>query len=152
MSSEVKIKIQKQSFNVEKESMLLLKKNTGAIVNFIGTVRCLSKNNNKISSIVLEHYPGMTENEILKIANKAIKKWDVNYVTIIHRIGKLLPSEKIVYVGVSSKHRQDAFNACNFIMDFLKTEATFWKLEEFENTKQWVTQNKKDNKALEKWG
>ena len=93
----------------------------------------------------------MTENEILKITNKAAKKWDLNCITIIHRIGKLLPNDKIVYVGVSSTHRQNAFNACNFIMDWLKTEATFWKLEEFENSKKWVKEDKKDNKALKRW-
>ena len=91
------------------------------------------------------------ENEILKIAEKAFKKWDINYVSIIHRIGRLFPKDKIVYVGVSSKHRQNAFNACNFIMDYLKTNATFWKLEEFENKNKWVIQDKKEIEALEKW-
>ena len=101
--------------------------------------------------MTLEHYPVMTENEILKVAEEAFKKWDINYVSIIHRIGKLFPKDKIVYVGVSSKHRQNAFDACNFIMDWLKTKAPFWKLEEFEDTNKWVVQDKKDNKALEKW-
>ena len=93
----------------------------------------------------------MSENEILKITEKAFKKWDINHISIIHRIGKLLPGDKIVYVGVSSQHREDAFEACNFIMDWLKTNAPFWKLEEFENIKKWVIQNKKDSKALKKW-
>ena len=101
--------------------------------------------------MTLEHYPVMTENEILKVAEEAFKKWDINYVSIIHRIGKLFPKDKIVYVGVSSKHRQNAFDACNFIMDWLKTKAPFWKLEKFEDTKKWVDQHKKDKKALEKW-
>ena len=77
--------------------------------------------------MTLEHYPEMTENEILKIAENAFKKWDINYVSIIHRIGKLFPKDKIVYVGVSSKHRQNAFNACNFIMDYLKQMRRFGK-------------------------
>ena len=101
--------------------------------------------------MTLEHYPVMTENEILKVAEEAFKKWNINYVSIIHRIGKLFPKDKIVYVGVSSKHRQNAFDACNFIMDWLKTKAPFWKLEKFEDTKKWVDQDKKDKKALEKW-
>ena len=101
--------------------------------------------------MTLEHYPVMTENEILKVAEEAFKKWDINYVSIIHRVGKLFPKDKIVYVGVSSKHRQNAFDACNFIMDWLKTKAPFWKLEKFEDTKKWVDQDKKDKKALEKW-
>ena len=135
ISIKIKIKIQTNSFNVEKENNLLLKNNAGAIVNFLGTVRGKSKNNKNILSITLEHYPGMSENEILKITEKALKKWDINHISIIHRIGKLLPGDKIVYVGVSSQHRQDAFDACNFIMDWLKTNAPFWKLEEFENKK-----------------
>ena len=84
-------------------------------MNFVGTVRVKDKNNKNILSMTLEHYPVMTENEILKITEKALKKWDINYISIIHRIGKLFPKDKIVYVGVSSKHRQNAFNACNFI-------------------------------------
>ena len=136
---------------MEKENRLLLINNTGAIVNFLGTVREKDKKNKNILSMTLEYYPEMTENEILKIAKQASKKWDVNYISIIHRIGKLVPKEKIVYVGVSSKHRQNAFNACNFIMDYLKSNATFWKLEEFEDEKKWVVQNKKEIKALERW-
>ena len=151
ISKKVKIKIQKKSFNVDRENKFLLKNNTGAIVNFLGTVRTRDKNKKKILSMILEHYPIMTENEILKIAQEAFKKWDINYVSIIHRIGKLFPKDKIVYVGVSSKHRQNAFNACNFIMDYLKTNATFWKLEEFENKNKWVIQDKKEIEALEKW-
>ena len=136
---------------MEKENRSLLINNTGAIVNFLGTVREKDKKNKNILSMTLEYYPEMTENEILKIAKQASKKWDVNYISIIHRIGKLVPKEKIVYVGVSSKHRQNAFNACNFIMDYLKSNATFWKLEEFEDEKKWVVQNKKEIKALERW-
>ena len=136
---------------MEKENRLLLINNTGAIVNFLGTVREKDKKNKNILSMTLEYYPEMTENEILKIAKQASKKWNINYISIIHRIGKLVPKEKIVYVGVSSKHRQNAFNACNFIMDYLKSNATFWKLEEFEDEKKWVVQNKKEIKALEKW-
>ncbi len=130
---------------------MLSTNNTGAIVNFLGTVREKDKKNKKILSMTLEHYPLMTENEILKIAEQATKKWDINCVSIIHRIGKLYPKEKIVYVGVSSKHRQNAFDACSFIMDYLKSNATFWKLEEFEHTKKWVIQDKKEIEALKKW-
>ena len=136
---------------MEKENRSLLINNTGAIVNFLGTVREKDKKNKNILSMTLEYYPEMTENEILKIAKQASKKWNINYISIIHRIGKLVPKEKIVYVGVSSKHRQNAFNACNFIMDYLKSNATFWKLEEFEDEKKWVVQNKKEIKTLERW-
>ena len=151
IQSQFKIKIQKQSFDVEIENDYLLTNNAGAIVNFIGTVRGKSKNNKNILSMTLEHYPEMTENEILKIVTKAAQKWKINKISVIHRIGKLLPKDKIVYVGVSSTHRHDAFNACSFIMDWLKTKATFWKLEEFEDGAKWVLQENKDYESLEKW-
>ena len=101
--------------------------------------------------MTLEHYPEMTESEILKIITKASQKWKINKISVIHRIGKLLPREKIVYVGVSSIHRQNAFNACNFIMDWLKTKAPFWKVEENNNERNWVGFNESDNQALKKW-
>ena len=133
------------------ENNNLLTNNAGAIVNFIGTVRGKSKTNKKILSMTLEHYPEMTENEILNIITEASQKWKINKISVIHRIGKLLPRDKIVYVGVSSIHRENAFYACNFIMDWLKTKATFWKLEEFEDDAKWVLQENKDYKSLEKW-
>ena len=151
-SPMIKIKIQDEDFDISEETKILHQNNTGAIVNFIGVVRGHDEKNNQIiNSMTLEHYPVMTENEILKITEKALKKWDINYISIIHRIGKLFPKDKIVYVGVSSKHRQNAFNACNFIMDYLKSNATFWKLEEFENKNKWVIQDNKEIEALEKW-
>ena len=145
------ILITTKDFDHSKEILKLKGKGIGAIVSFTGVVREIVGNLN-LKEMYLEHYPGMTENEIKKIIIKAKNNWPLYNVRVIHRIGTLKLEDNIVFVGVSSAHRQDAFNGANFIMDFLKTEATFWKLEEFENTKQWVTQNKKDNKALEKWG
>ena len=101
--------------------------------------------------MTLEHYPGMTEKEILNIVNKAIKKWEIEGVTVIHRVGRLFPKDKIVYVGVSSRHRQNAFDACNFIIDWLKTNAPFWKSEELEEMKNWVQARDEDTLALKKW-
>ena len=101
--------------------------------------------------MTLEHYSGMTENEISKITLKASQKWQLEAITVIHRIGKLLPTEKIVYVGVSSRHRQNAFDACNFIIDWLKTNAPFWKSEELKDGKHWVDSRKDDDLALKKW-
>ena len=150
LTPNIKIKIQIEDFDVSIETQILHQNNTGAIVNFIGVVREYDEINNQvINSITLEHYPGMTESEIEKIIVVCYERWKLNGVTVIHRIGILKPSDQIVFVGVSSKHRQNAFDACNFIMDWLKTKAPFWKLEETNNKKNWVSLN--DNDALKKW-
>ena len=147
----IKIKIQKKDFDVSDEIKILHKNNTGAIVNFIGVVRGYNEKNNKINSMTLEHYPGMTESEIEKIVFESLQRWELTGVTVIHRIGNLKPSDQIVFVGVSSKHRQNAFDGCNFIMDWLKTKAPFWKVEENDTEKNWVSFNTSDNQALNKW-
>ena len=151
-SPMIKIKIQNEDFDVSEETKVLLQNNTGAIVNFIGVVRGYDEKNNQIiNSMTLEHYPGMTESEIEKIVFESFQRWELTGVTVIHRIGNLKPSDQIVFVGVSSKHRQNAFDGCNFIMDWLKTKAPFWKFEEYNNQKNWVSFNESDNQALEKW-
>ena len=148
----IKIKIQNEDFDVSVETKILQQTNTGAIVNFVGIVRGYDEKNNQIiNSMTLEHYPGMTETEIEKIIVESYKKWELTGVTVIHRIGNLKPSDQIVFVGVSSEHRQNAFNGCNFIMDWLKTKAPFWKVEESNNKKNWVKFNETDYQALQKW-
>ena len=148
----VKIKIQNEDFDVSKETKVLQDNQTGAIVNFIGVVRGFDeKNKNVIKSMTLEHYPGMTELEIKKIVKQSCERWDITGATVIHRVGKLLPSDQIVFVGVSSRHRQNAFDSCNFIMDWLKTKAPFWKVEENDNQKKWVSYNLSDDEATKKW-
>ncbi len=148
----IKIKIQNEDFDVSDEIKFLHQKNAGAIVNFIGVVRGYDEKNNEIiNSMTLEHYPGMTESEIEKIVFESFQRWELIGVTVIHRVGNLKPSDQIVFVGVSSKHRQNAFDGCNFIMDWLKTKAPFWKLEENNNKKNWVSFNENDNQALKKW-
>ena len=148
----IKIKIQNQDFDVSDEIKILHQNNTGAIVNFIGVVRGYDEKNNQIiNSMTLEHYPGMTESEIEKIVFESFQRWELTGVTVIHRVGNLKPSDQIVFVGVSSKHRQNAFDGCNFIMDWLKTKAPFWKVEENNNKKNWVSFNENDNQALKKW-
>ena len=147
-----KIKIQNEDFDVSEEIKLLHKNNTGAIVNFVGIVRGYDeKNNTIINSMTLEHYPGMTETEIEKILVDSFDRWELTGATVIHRVGDLKPSDQIVFVGVSSKHRQNAFDGCNFIMDWLKTKAPFWKVETNNDKKNWVSFNGSDNEALEKW-
>ena len=148
----IKIKIQNEDFDISEETKILHQNNTGAIVNFVGVVRGYDEKNNQIiNSMTLEHYPGMTESEIEKIIVDSYKRWELTGVTVIHRVGELKPSDQIVFVGVSSKHRQNAFDGCNFIMDWLKTNAPFWKLEENNNKKNWVSFNDSDNQALKKW-
>ena len=147
-----KIKIQNEDFDVSEEIKLLRQNNTGAIVNFVGIVRGYDeKNNTIINSMTLEHYPGMTETEIEKILVDSFDRWELTGATVIHRVGDLKPSDQIVFVGVSSKHRQNAFDGCNFIMDWLKTKAPFWKVEINNNKKNWVSFNRSDNEALDKW-
>ena len=148
----VKIKIQNNDFDVSKETKILQENQTGAIVSFVGVVRGFDeKINSVIESMTLEHYPGMTELEIKKIVRQSYERWDITGATVIHRIGKLLPTDQIVFVGVSSRHRQNAFDSCNFIMDWLKTKATFWKVEENEHQKKWVDYNLSDDEATKKW-
>lgn len=148
----IKIKIQNEDFDVSEETKVLYQNNTGAVVNFVGIVRGYDEKNNQIiNSITLEHYPGMTETEIEKIIIESFDRWELTGVTVIHRIGDLKPFDQIVFVGVSSKHRQNAFDGCNFIMDWLKTKAPFWKFEEYNSQKNWVSFNESDNQALEKW-
>ena len=148
----IKIRIQNEDFDVSEETKILQKNNTGAIVSFVGVVRGYDeKNDQKINSMTLEHYSGMTESEIEKIIVESYKRWELTGVTVIHRVGELIPSDQIVFVGVSSKHRQNAFDGCNFIMDWLKTKAPFWKVEENNNKKNWVNFNESDYQALKKW-
>jgi len=148
----IKIKIQNEDFDISEETKVLYQNNTGAVVNFVGIVRGYDEKSNQIiNSITLEHYPGMTETEIEKIIIESFDRWELTGVTVIHRIGNLKPFDQIVFVGVSSKHRQNAFDGCNFIMDWLKTKAPFWKFEEYNNQKNWVSFNESDNQALEKW-
>ncbi|WP_392563091.1 molybdopterin synthase catalytic subunit MoaE [Orbus sturtevantii] len=120
----------------------------GAIVTFTGKVRSLS---NEVSSLYLEHYQGMTENVLYKIIDKARARWQLNRIVVIHRIGKIVANENIVYVGVSSAHRKDSFAAAEFIMDVLKNEAPFWKKEQTLSGDNWVEAKKSDKSALKKW-
>ena len=151
-SIKVYIKIQNEDFDVSKETQKLHERESGAIVNFIGLVRDHTEHNDEqIISMTLEHYPGMTESEIDKIIQKSIKKWELTGITVIHRVGKLFVSDQIVFVGVASKHRQNAFDACNFIMDWLKTKAPFWKIEESKSERKWVEYRQSDEDAIYKW-
>ncbi|MFQ1041119.1 molybdopterin synthase catalytic subunit MoaE [Gilliamella sp. CG16] len=120
----------------------------GAVVTFIGKVRCTEKKN---IGLYLEHYAGMTEKVLSNIIVQARQRWQLSRIAVIHRVGNIKTNEKIVFVGVSSAHRSDAFAAAEFIMDILKNEAPFWKKENTIDGNNWVEAKKSDVDALKKW-
>ena len=124
--------------------------NRGATVMFIGTVREMS-GDAAISAMTLEHYPGMTERALEKIAGQAMERWPLTDVLVIHRHGRLEPGEDIVLVITASSHRAAAFDACQFLMDWLKTKAPFWKLEETPQGSRWVEAKDSDDAAAARW-
>jgi molybdopterin synthase catalytic subunit len=140
----VTIIIQEDSFSISKMILELSEKdNVGAVVSFSGYVREFSKEK-QLKYMELEHYPGMTEKALESIVQKAKSHWGIEQTTIIHRVGKLLPKDIIVGVIVSSRHRSNAFKACEFIIDFLKTEAPFWKKEISDKGEVWVSERQED--------
>ena len=146
-----KIIVQTDDFDLTTEVNLAKANNSsvGAIVSFIGTVRDLRSKS--LSSMTLEHYPGMTEKSLELIATKAREKWELQNITIIHRIGILNINDQIVLVITTCKHRQEAFDSCNFIIDYLKTDAPFWKKELSENNEGWVEARVSDEKQKKRW-
>ena len=138
------ISIQSGDFDAGFEIKNISKNNgTGAVASFIGLVRDVP--------MTLEHYPGMTERAIGKIVDEAKSRWQVMDCTVIHRIGALMPNDRIVLVAVASGHRGDAFAACEFIMDYLKTRAPFWKKEQTADGARWVEARAADDQAAERW-
>ena len=146
-----KIVVQTEDFDLTSEVELIKSTNSsiGAVVSFIGTVRDLTSES--LISLTLEHYPGMTEKSLRSIADKARKKWEIESVTIIHRVGILVVGDQIVLVITSSKHRQAAFDSCNYIMDFLKTDAPFWKKEVSDKEEKWVGKRESDEEQKKRW-
>ena len=147
--------IQKELFDVEKIIFKLKhgKSSIGAVVSFIGYVREYNDDakKNKLSQMDLEHYPGMTEKSLMKIELNAKSRWSLEDVFIIHRVGKLHPSDPIVAVVVASQHRKNAFEACEFIIDFLKTDAPFWKKEISDQDELWVENRLEDHQKKASW-
>ena len=146
----VSISVQENDFDVSREidSLTAEVGTVGAVASFSGLVRDEDKS---LSSMTLEHYAGMTEKAIGEIVGTALERWSLLGVRVIHRIGKLLPGDRIVLVVVSSKHRGDAFAACEFIMDYLKTQAPFWKREETVEGARWVEARDSDDEAAGRW-
>ena len=146
------VRIQAEDFDAGREIAALRqgKPQIGAVASFIGVVRDVNDGSD-VAGMTLEHYPGMTEKSIDAIIDQARARWDIFDALVIHRIGSLKPMDQIVMVAVSSSHRGEAFAACEFIMDYLKTSAPFWKKEETPAGARWVESRASDDIAAERW-
>lgn len=145
------IRVQKCDFSVADEYRQLAQDDSdGAIVTFVGKVRDFN-DGATVTELTLEHYPGMTEAVLEQIVFAARERWPLNKVTVIHRVGTMALGEQIVFIGVASAHRKAAFAACEFLIDFLKTQAPFWKLEAGEQGKNWVAAKDADEQAAKLW-
>jgi molybdopterin synthase catalytic subunit len=146
------VRVQTADFDAGAEisAMRLARKDIGAVASFIGQVRDLNEGD-QVASMTLEHYPGMTEKALETIVEQAKQRWDIFDVLLIHRVGELKPADQIVLVVVSGAHRGEAFMACQFIMDYLKTEAPFWKKEQTASGERWVEAKASDDDARDRW-
>lgn len=146
------VRVQQQDFDVGVEISALRAGDprVGAVASFVGTVRDLNEGAG-IAGMTLEHYPGMTERALEQIRGKALERWQVFDALIVHRYGELRPGDQIVLVIVTSSHRGEAFAACEFIMDYLKTEAPFWKKERTPHGEHWVEARESDDEAAARW-
>jgi len=146
------VRVQTQDFDVgfEINHLRVSRPDVGAVVSFVGQVRDLN-DGNTIATLTLEHYPSMTEKSLETIVSQAKSRWNIMDATIIHRVGTLQPLDQIVLVAVSSAHRNEAFSACEFMMDYLKTEAPFWKKEATAEGEQWLEAKETDETARKRW-
>ncbi len=143
------IRIQREDFDAGAEIAAIqsVAGDVGAIASFIGIVRA----DDKMRAMTLDHYPGFAEREIAAHVAEARTRWPLLGVRVVHRVGRLVPGERIVFVGVASSHRGAAFAAAEFLMDYLKTRAPFWKLEERENSATWVVARDSDDESVKRW-
>lgn len=146
------IDVQQEDFDVASlYNELLIANTTGAVAMFVGLVRQFSPESADQGSFELEHYPGMTERNLASIVEQAKQRWPLLAVRVVHRVGKLAINDQIVFVGVSAEHRSEAFQACDFIMDYLKSRAAFWKKESQDGRSKWVEAKLTDQQSLERW-
>jgi molybdopterin synthase catalytic subunit len=152
MTAAVTIRIQEADFDIGQEIAALTKSQTdvGAVVTFSGICRG-SENGEPIAALTLEHYPGMAEAEIKRHADEAMSRWPLTGLTVIHRVGRITPGENIVVVLAASQHRQAAFQAAEFMMDYLKANAPFWKREESPKGTSWIEARGHDETAAARW-
>ena len=146
------VRVQTEDFDVGAEIAALRRGDPkiGAVASFVGVVRDRN-DGDSVARMTLEHYPGMTEKAIEAIVAEAKSRWDISDVTVIHRVGELKPTDQIVLVVVTGGHRGEAFAACEFVMDYLKTRAPFWKKEETPGGARWVEARASDDDAAERW-
>ncbi len=146
------IRVQEADFDVGRELDALTggRTDTGALASFVGLVRD-ANDGRAVGGMTLEHYPGMTEAALTEICEQALARWDILDALVVHRIGRLVPGDRIVLVGVTSAHRGEAFEACEFIMDYLKTRAPFWKKESTPEGEKWVEARETDDVAANRW-
>ena len=147
---KVRISVQEEAFNSGSELNLLQQPGVGGISVFVGVVRNIN-DDDTVNGLYLEHYPGMTEKQIGAIIEEAGSRWDIKAATVIHRIGQLHPADEIVFVGTAGAHRGEAFDACEFIIDYLKTRATFWKKETTAAGDRWLTTRESDVQTAKEW-
>jgi molybdopterin synthase catalytic subunit len=152
------VTVQVEDFDVSRELMALRAQDwrVGAVCSFVGTVRdtraLTGQAQDEVQAMELEHYPGMTEKSIEAMIDEAHKRFDFYAARVIHRVGRLLPADQIVLVAVTSAHRGESFQACEFLMDYLKTQAPFWKKEQTPQGAHWVDARISDDSALARWG
>ncbi|MBU1224076.1 MAG: molybdopterin synthase catalytic subunit MoaE [Gammaproteobacteria bacterium] len=148
----MKILVQADAFDLgtEVDAMRQGRTDIGAVASFVGLARDMNEGSG-VAAMTLEHYPGMTEKALAKLIDEANARWALLDVTVIHRIGRLLPGDPIVLVAVAASHRGEAFAACEFIMDYLKTQAPFWKKEETPQGERWVEARASDDAAAARW-
>jgi molybdopterin synthase catalytic subunit len=151
MNTRVSIQTEDFDLSVEVARLRAGEKGVGAVCTFVGTVR--DRNDGQsVSTMELEHYPGMTEKSIEQMIDEAFRRFDILGARVIHRVGLLQPLDQIVLVAVTSAHRGESFQACEFLMDYLKTQAPFWKKEQTPEGARWVDARVSDDAALAKWG
>lgn len=150
--NKMRISVQTEAFDVGIETAAISQGRTdiGALASFIGLARDTNSGSD-VSAMTLEHYPAMTEKALAAIVDEAQQRWTLLDITLIHRVGRLLPGDPIVLVIVASSHRAEAFAACEFLMDALKTRAPFWKKEETSEGERWVEAREIDDAAAERW-
>lgn len=146
------VRVQTEDFDLSAEMLTLRKRNPkiGAVASFVGVVRDLN-DGDSVSTLTLEHYPGMTEKSLEAIVQQAKERWDIYDALIVHRVGTMRPLDQIVLVIVTSAHRGESFQACEFLMDFLKTRAPFWKKEVTPEGERWVDARSSDDVAAKRW-
>jgi molybdopterin synthase catalytic subunit len=149
-AEQVFVDIRPGDFDPGAEMAKLQDSSHGAIASFVGVVREFSPDATS-DRLVIEHYPGMTDRVLRELAHEALGRWDLGRISMIHRVGDLGAGERIVWVGVSSRHREAAFDACRFLMDRLKTDAPFWKREQGIQGARWVEQRDRDVLAADAW-